>query len=360
MILYRGQDLTSLFLKVPKSLTFDEKILLKEYYSKHERGSFEAIINKEKILPFAACVLAHIGCDKEYWIRKHDSFLERNRKIKSIVDDVFLEMKTVGSKTLTLAENYGVVLLSNSCLGCFCSGDVDLYADPSEKEIIIKCLTDMGFIYENRSGRVTNYSEQVSMFFNPKKLNDGFWINILWTTTSRAFLIQEKYNERLAKERISAKQIDNSNIRVLSETSLMYFCALHIASGHYYTLSPGLRLYVDIDRLARAVNIDWDLILKWVDEDEAGIRVQIVMYIAHKLFKTPIPSKVFNEIFNRRRNRIFINYLLKSDTMQIQSKSSRLKRLYVELASDDNSFFTSILKRLRYYLKMHYQLRTSM
>ena len=133
----------------------------------------------------------------------------------------------------------------------------------------------------------------------------------------------------------------------------MYFCALHIASGHYYTLTPGLRLYVDIDRLARAANIDWDLILKWVEEDEAGIRVQIVMYIAYKLFKTPVPSKVFNEIFNSRRNRIFINYLLKSDTKQIQSKSSRLKRLYIELASDGKSFFASILKRLRYYLKMH-------
>jgi len=349
-LFYKGQDITSLFIRVPQSLTVVEKELLKEFYYKNGREFVENAITKNKILPFAACVLVSIKCDKDYWEKKHDSFVGKNNEIKSLLDNIFMNMQSFGCKTLTLTENFGVVLKSNSCIGCFCSGDVDLYADINEKQNIESCLNHMNFFCDYRPGRVSEYSKQISMFHNPDIFNEGYWINILWKTTSRAFLIQDKYDTRLSKERLFAKSIEGTNIRVLNETSLMYFCALHIASGHYYTLTPGLRLYVDIDRLARGCNVNWDQLIEWSDEDDAGIRIAAVMYFSHKLLKTPIPQKVYQKALKNHRNNRLINYLYNAKTNQIQNKSNKLRRLYIELASDDMSLFHSAIRKTNYYI----------
>lgn len=294
----------------------------------------------------------NINCDKNYWEKKHDLFVKKNNKVRSMLNNLFINMQSFGCKTLTLAENFAVVLKSNSCIGCFCSGDVDLYADIKEKEQIEACLNNMNFYCDDRSGRVTEYSQQISMFYNSELFEDGYWINILWTTTSRAFLIQDKYDARLAKERLLAVPAKGTSIKVLEENSLMYFCALHIACGHYYTLTPGLRLYVDIDRLARYGNLDWDLINKWAEEDDAGIRIATVMYLSNSLLKTPIPRKAFNKIFRNHRNKRFINYLYDEKTNKIQNKSNKLRRLYMELASDDLNLFSSLMKKTGYYLNV--------
>ncbi len=330
-------------------MTIGEKELIKEYYVKNSREFVENTIVKNKILPFAACIFVSINCDRNYWKKKHDFFEKKNNAIKTLLDNVFINMQSFGCKTLTLTENFGVVLRSNSCLGCFCSGDVDLYADIDEKEKIESCLNKMNYFCDYRSGRVSEYSDQISMFYNPDIFDEGYWINILWTTTSRAFLVQDKYDARLAKERLLAEPVKGTNIRVLKETSLMYFCALHIACGHYYTLTPGLRLYVDIDRLARCCNVDWDLIIKWAEDDAAGIRIATVMYLSYKLLTTPIPRKVYQKVFRNRRNKRLINYLYDEKTNQIQNKSTKFRRLYMELASDDSSLVYSLAKKTSHY-----------
>jgi hypothetical protein len=345
-LFYKGHDITSLFIRIPESLTIEEKKLLKEFYVTNGREFVENAFTEDKIVPFAACVLVSINCDKVYWKEKHDSFVEKNNKIKDLLDNIFTKLDSFGCKTLALTENFGVVLRSNSCLGCFCSGDVDIYADINEKEKIESCLNSMNFFCDYRSGRVTGYSKQISMFYNPDIFGDGYWINILWTTTSRAFLVQDKYDARLAKERLRADSILGTTIRVLKDTPLMYFCALHIACGHYYTLTPGLRLYVDIDRLARNSNIDWDLIIKWTKDDSAGIRIATVMYLSHKLLKTPIPEKVYEKVFRNRRNKKFINYLYDEKINKIQSNSNKFRRLYIELSSDGKKIMRAIYSRL--------------
>jgi len=347
---YNGQDITSLFVRTPDSLDEKDKQLIKNFYFDNGREFVEDSIIKSKILPFAACVLANINCDRDYWNNKHGFFVKRNKDVKLLLDSVFIKMESFGCRSLALTENFGVVLRSDSCIGCFCSGDVDLYADIREKKLIESCLNNMNFYCDYRTDYASQYSVQISMFYNPDILGEGFWINILWTTITRAFLIQEKYNARLSKERLLAKSIEGTNIRVLNETALMYFCALHIASGHYYTLTPGLRLYVDIDRLARGCVVNWDQLIEWSEEDGAGIRIAVVMYFSHKLLKTPIPKKVYQKALKNHRNNRLINYLYNAKTNQIQNKSNKLRRLYIELASDDMSLFHSAIRKTNYYI----------
>ena len=102
---------------------------------------------------------------------------------------------------------------------------------------------------------------------------------------------------------------------------------------------------MDIDRLARSPKIDWDNIVKWELEDNAGIRISMMMYLVAEVFDTPIPEKVYSKALQSRRNRRFARYLLNRNTNEVQSNSSRLRRLYIELASDDKNLVTNFLIR---------------
>jgi len=345
-IYYQGSDITSLLVRDVNSLTLEEKNNIKSFYADYGFDEVKNAVTSNQIVPFSAHIFMTLNCDKEYWQKKHDFFIKKNKEIISLLDLVFTRMKEYGCKSLTLTENFGVVLSSNSCIGCFGSGDVDLSADIIEINEIVSVLNSLGFYGKKQPKSIGEYTGQSIQFYNSKAIDTGFWINVIWKPVTRAFLIQDKYEARLANDRVVAKLIPNTEIRVLNDTSLMYFCALHISSGHYYTLTPGLRLYVDIDRLARGCNINWDDILRWVEEDNAGIRVAVVMYLSHKLFKTPIPKKVFEKALKNKRNNNFVKYLYNSKINQIQSRSSRFRRLFIELASDDKNLISSIISRV--------------
>jgi len=343
---YQDSDVTSLLVRDVNSLTLEEKNNVKSFYADYGFDEVKNVVTSNQIIPFSAHIFMTLNCDKEYWHKRHDFFIKKNKKIISLLDLVFARMEEYGCKSLTLTENFAVVLSSNSCIGCFGSGDVDLSADISEINEIVSGLNSLGFYGKKQPKSIGEYTGQSIQFYNSKAIDDGFWINVIWKPVTRAFLVQDKYETRLTNDRLIAKLVTNTKIRVLNDTSLMYFCALHIASGHYYTLTPGLRLYVDIDRLARGCNINWDDILRWVEEDNAGIRIAVVMHLSHKLFKTPIPKKVFEKALKNKRNNNFVKYLYNSKINQIQSKSSKLRRLYVELASDDKNLIYSLISRV--------------
>jgi len=337
--------MTSLLVRDFRSLTMVEKGNIKEFYANYGFDKVKRVVESNQIKPFSAHIFMELGCDAAYWRREHDFFVNRSKKIISLLVSIFSKMKERECHSLTLTENFASVLSSNACIGCFGSGDIDLSADIKEIDKIVSGLNSLGFYSKEQPKSIGQYSGQSMQFFNSKAIEDGFWVNVIWKPVTRAFLVQDKYESRLYNDRLSAKLIDKTNIRVLNDTSLMYFCALHIAAGHYYTLTPGVRLYVDIDRLARGCNIDWDEILKWTEEDDAGIRISVVMYLSHKLLKTPIPEQVFEKALKNMRNIKFVEYLYDTKSGQIQSKSSKLRRLYVELASDDNNLIYSFFNR---------------
>ena len=345
-LLFNGRDLTPLLLLDPNSIEQSDRVNLKKCYNLYGREYVFELVKNAKIIPFAASAFISINCDRDFWEPKYNFYLKRNNEIKELLNNIFVNLKDYQCKSLTLTENFAVLLSSGTSIGCFCSGDVDLSADIAEREAITACLNSLNYFSKEQPNKIGEYSGQSMMFFNNSVIDGGFWVNVIWKPVTRAFLVQDKYEERLLKDRLSAKLIPGTDIRVLGDTSLMYFCALHIAAGHYFTLSPGLRLYVDIDRLARNRKIDWDKIIEWSEEDNAGIRISMVMCISNTVLKTPIPKKVYNKIFTNRRNRRLLNYLLNSKNFTLQNKSSNLRRLYVELASDDKNIIFNFFKRV--------------
>jgi hypothetical protein len=345
-IFYQGIDLTSLLLRDSKSFVDEDKRLLLECYTNYGREFFEKIALDNKIVPFVAHVFIDLNCDVRFWQEQHDCYVQRNYAIKALLESLFSEMPEYSVRTVTLTENFAVVLTSDACIGCFCSGDVDLSADICERDNIITWFKKFEFLSKDPDRLIGEYSGQSMQFYNAEAINGGFWINVIWKPVTRAFLIQGKYEIRLARDRQLALTKNNSSIRILDDTSLLYFCALHISAGHYFTLSPGLRLYVDIDRLARSVELNWDDIVNWEIEDDAGIRISMIMYLSSKILKTPIPEIFLLNIQKNRRSRRLLKYLYNEETKQIQGKSSIFRRLYIELASDNRNLAINFVSRV--------------
>jgi hypothetical protein len=344
-VVYEGKNLTSLLLRKSETLSEEERIFLVECYTHYGRDFFEKNTCDNKIIPFAAHVLIDLECDVDFWRKKHNFYVKRNQAIKDLLESIFATMSDFQCESVTLTENFAVLLATNACIGCFSSGDVDLSADISERGKIVDWFRSFNFLSNDPPQSIGEYSGQSMQFFNPDSIDGGFWINVIWKPVTRAFLVQDKYDVRLSKDRLLARTLGKSSIRILDDTSLLYFCALHISAGHYFTLTPGLRLFVDIDRLARSPRIDWDNIVKWELEDNAGIRISMMMYLVAEVFDTPIPEKVYSKALQSRRNRRFARYLLNRNTNEVQSNSSRLRRLYIELASDDKNLVTNFLIR---------------
>jgi len=344
-IVYEGINLTSLLLRQPETLSEEERVILVECYMHYGRDFFDTNMSNNKIIPFAAHVLIDLECDVDFWREKHNFYVKRNQAIKDLLESIFATMSDFQCESVTLTENFAVLLATNACIGCFSSGDVDLSADISERDKIVDWFRSFNFLSNDPPQSIGEYSGQSMQFFNPDLIDGGFWINVIWKPVTRAFLVQDKYDVRLSKDRLLARTLGKSSIRILDDTSLLYFCALHISAGHYFTLTPGLRLFVDIDRLARSPRIDWDNIVKWELEDKAGIRISMMMYLVAKVFNTPIPEKVYSKALQNRRNRQLARYLLNRNTNEVQSNSSRLRRLYIELASDDKNLVTNFLNR---------------
>tara|TARA_B110000014_G_C20056754_1_gene550069 strand:- start:57 stop:1112 length:1056 start_codon:yes stop_codon:yes gene_type:complete len=342
-LIYRGKNILPFLLRWPESLNNNEIDFIKQFYNDYSIPFIKELVLKENIVPFASHIFIFLKCDESYWKKEHDLFLKRNTIIKSTLDSIFNKSNSAGIKSLTLTENFASLLLSKSCLGCFSSGDVDLSADISEKDKIILCMKSVRFFVDKRKKSSSITEKQCTMFYNDSIIDSGLWINVVWVSVTRSFLDQKKFNTRLYSSRLNPTIIDNTDIRVLSPTSLLYFCALHIAAGHYYTLSPGIRLYVDIDRLVLNFKINWDQIIKWEKEDNSGIRISMVLFLCKNLLKTKIPNKVFKKILDDSAE--LKSYLYNPKSMMIQKNGGRINRLYVELASKSRNLVTFLIER---------------
>lgn len=348
--IYEGRCITALLLRQPNSLCFEEREILKSYYIKNGKEQLLKIGKGKKIIPFVAEIFIELGLDKQFWGTHYNFYLNRNIKIKNLLDSIFKELKIHGCKSVVLTENFGVLLASNSDMASFCSGDVDLSADITEQNIIVSTLNLFGFHSKDQPSNIGEYTGQSMQFFSRNAVDGGFWVNVIWKPVTRAFLVQDRYEARLRRKRIEAVNYNKSNIRILDDTSLLYFCALHSSAGHYFTLSPGLRLFVDIDRMARKSNINWDSILQWQEEDSAGIRISMALYLAYRVFKTPIPEEFIFQIENNTASKRLLRYLLNDGSGQIQNKSSILRRLYVELESDNKNLIFNFFYRILTYV----------
>ncbi|NQV51350.1 MAG: nucleotidyltransferase family protein [Candidatus Marinimicrobia bacterium] len=294
----------------------------------HEFGS------TEKILPFIAHLLVRAGVEIPRWEVIRSQYEERNLEILGFLEDAFAKFDQYGIKRIFVYENFGALLKSGQEIACFASGDIDLYADYSEKEDISSALQDCGFMPKASTTVRTVYH-------SPTVLDgEGFRLNVMWQPLSRKKLPFPLDLDKCI-EWDSLDTYKDTHIKIPSLDALLYLCLLHI-SVHGYHRSPDMRLYTDVERLA-VMNPDWDKIAAFARHDKTEVRTATAALLTKMLLDIPLSDSWIDQYrskytqINRLVDRVYdmkCNYLAE--------EPFGLKVLVIEVFSADKHWISAL------------------
>jgi len=287
--IYRRSELETfllLSLRLAESCSRYDYDILKKIYNKYGLEFIYNFGKREGILPFVAHVLIKVNEDYDFWKKIHAYYENRNKRIIEVLDNIFLRFKSHKINAF-LYENFGVLLSTKSCIGCFSSNDVDLFAPIEQRQEIINILKQIGYEPQIRRWDVPDIRLE---FYNNTNPDEGIWINIMWVPLARKFIpaFPDIDGRQFLKGAIN---VLNSNIMVPEPTDLLFLCSLH-SSIHGYIRSPGMRLYIDIDRMSRHPLINWDKYINLAKVYQVKRRTALSLMFAMDFWGTPIPNKV--------------------------------------------------------------------
>ncbi len=318
-------------------------------YNEHTKDELVALATKKKVLPVVGKMMLSLHVDEDYWKEKYDYFMKRNLEVTNLVADIFSAFKDFGVNRICVFENFGAMLAAESDIALYSSGDVDLYADVSQKNEILTVMESFGYFPIINEGHRRNINTEFLK-------EDGIIrINIAWKPLRRYLLPISLIATEYFKwdEMLFYKETD---IRIPSPETLLYFCFLRIAV-HGYSRSPDIRLYIDTYNSTRN-NPDWNTVMDWAEADNVKTKFVTVAAIANDLIKLPVPSFVLNSAKNDRYAQIILRETYDFENHSLLYDPTGLKLLKVEAASDQRSVVIEILCMLfppRDWLREYYQ-----
>lgn len=351
----KDKQILPLLLREKEALTPKDIMLINDFYKQTGReGMLEYLKGAKPNKAFASLLLSDLGIDTLFWKDVHQTYIDRNEQILELLDGIFRCFHSMGGKSLSVQENFCSVLSSKISIGCFASGDVDLHIEKEEKKILVEALEKNGFVDMLRTDKNIKPNSAYSEYFNAGALDGkGFCMNLMHTPISRDdfMLRQDKYEKRLAGERQDLEYYKDTDICIFNPTAALYICSLHIACAHYYSAKPGLPLYCDVDRIIRHREVDWKKLVKWSIEDQAGLRIALVLDLSKFFLNTEIPvsldefTNTNTACYKKLRKRV-----VDEEKYGLTESTGRLFRAYAELASDNLPLSRTILKRLRSFV----------
>jgi hypothetical protein len=319
-------------------LEVNENEIISEGYNIEGRENVLRHAKKNKIIPFVAHLLSNLNIDKEYWSGIHSDYEKRNNEIITILDRIFYNLEKIDGIKIFVFENYGALLASNACIGCFASGDIDVYAGINKKKDISVVLAEEGFLPISS----TPASETVgTSYFKSDIFDSGFGINVLWKPLSRKklpFNIDINY----LIDWSNLNNYSTTHIKLPSIDALTYLCLLHI-SVHSFVRSPSIRLYVDIDRLAN-MNPDWEKIAHFAQRDHTSTRIFTAILLSNKLLGTLYPAQLIINLKNKYKNiHRLVNMVYEEKKDCLIKEPTAFKVLLIEINSSDYNCLKSLM-----------------
>lgn len=305
-----------------------EKTAIAELYGDEGRAKIIERAAKKKILPATAVLMCKLGIDESYWKPVADEYRERNELVVKCLDALYSELRANGATKIGVVENFGALLVSGQDLAMFGSGDVDDYADISEKDKINYVFNKLGYTYEERfAGNIlisTSYK-------NENVLPAGFYFGINWDVSCRVNLpcLTAKGS---FMDWSNSRRYKNTNILIPPPEALMYICMLHIAV-HGFCKAPDIRLYYDIANAA-AEGLDWSLIGKWAVRDEMCVRISTTAFLSKSLLGVEIPDSILNLGSSKVRAKL-LRVVYNSQNNRLKDFPNRLDKLRIDSLSDD-------------------------
>ncbi|PKM71555.1 MAG: hypothetical protein CVU91_13290 [Firmicutes bacterium HGW-Firmicutes-16] len=309
-------------------LTDYEKTEIAELYNDEGRAKIVARAKKKKIVPATTMLMCKLGIEDEFWKPLSDEYRSQNERIVECLDAVYSELRAIGVTKLGVVENFGALLASGQDLAMFGSGDVDNYADITEKDRIHNVFNKMGYTLEEHYAGSILVS---SSFRNETMLPKSFYFSINWDVTCRVNLPCLTAKGPFVDWNDS-RTYRNTDILIPPPEALMYICMMHIAV-HGFCKAPDIRLYYDIANAADD-GLDWSLIEKWAVRDETCVRISTVALLSSRLLGVDIPDKILNLGSSKARAKL-LPIIYDAQGNRLKDFPNRLDELKIESLSDD-------------------------
>ncbi len=247
---------------------------------------FEAA-RKNKVVHAVADALER-ALGEELPVSWSEALGENEARVEALLD--MTERLTEGLTALGIpsaaVESAGVLLGSDLSTRALGSGDLDLLVPESAWERSLELAADLGLTRGDRAGQVTTRRAKLSGL-GPH--GEPLWIEACAHPFERTWVplrVQDRSEVWLERAVESRKR---PKISVLDPHDALAFVALH-TSLHSFVRSPGLRLHMDVDRLARDNELDWSRVVEEIEALGARTRAFVSLMMARGILDTPIPD----------------------------------------------------------------------
>lgn len=188
-------------------------------------------------------------------------------------------------------ESAGVMLGSSLPFSALGSGDIDILVCRDRLRSAVDAFERAGFRAVNRRDR------PAARFEMQKTEADGtvLWVNVFSVAFDRMWVPltwSDQSDKWLSRRQESGRW---PGINILKVEDSLAFVSMH-TSLHSYVRSPGLRLHVDVDRLVRDNDVDWQEYVEQVNAMGVPKRAFFSVQLARELLGTPIPDRVLDSL----------------------------------------------------------------
>lgn len=312
-------------------ITDEERSQLHDIYHEFGKDAFYEEAQKRKILPFVANTMTILNEDVDFWSKTTDEYRKRNMAILMVLDEAYATLRKHGVKKMFVSENFGALLSAGNDIALFASGDVDNYADPSERAGIYKAFEELGY---RRKERFSGQHQIAAEFFPPDDklgLPKKFYISVDFYPLARLKLpCFIRADDFVLWDELTTYQ--DTSVVLPPPTALMYICLLHI-SLHSFSRAPDIRLYIDLLNMMHT-QVDFVQIEKWCKRDYTCTRAATAADLCNKLFRTKIPEEILG--MSKRKEKV-IKRVFSSDDCDLIYEPHGLAVLKIEIACDDVS-----------------------
>lgn len=317
-------------------LEIEDEYFIKKNYELC-RDEIIDIATKKKVLPVVAKCFMNLCIDNVFWKEKYDYFKNRNREIIDFIIILFKTFNDYGIDKICVFENFGALLLSDTDIALYSSGDVDLFADITYKSQITDVLKLFDYYPLNDD------KDNMNIMTEYCKKNGIIRINVAWKLLRR-FAMPFKVNLLQYFDWEKTSFYKDTLIRIPEKNFLMYLCFLRIAV-HGYSRSPDIRLYIDTYN-SSCNNVDWELVENWAIRDNLKTKFYSTAIIANDLIKLNVPDKILENCRSDKYTKKILKICYDFDKHSLKYDPSGFNLLKMEAASDNKTLFGELFSML--------------